>query len=66
MQSDYSMTIYMFSKCEHLTIIIIEQAVTTIFFIYLFTFCFYLKIEFKEGLYNRPFAASHSGGTKPP
>ena len=39
--------------CEHLTIIIIEQAFTRIYlFIYLLVFCFYLKIKFKEGWNN--------------
>ena len=39
--------------CEHLTIIIIEQAFTRIYlFIYLLVFCFYLKIKFKEGWHN--------------
>lgn len=53
MESDYSITIYRFSTCEHLTIIIIEQAFTRIYlFIYLLVFCFYWKIKFKEGWHN--------------
>ena len=48
MQSDYSMTIYMFSKCEHLTIIIIEQAVTTIFLSIYLLFVFTCKLNSRK------------------
>lgn len=49
MEIDYSITIYRFSTCEHLTIIIIEQAFTRIYlFIYLLVFVFTGKLNSRK------------------